>query len=153
MSAFDIVNALHAEALRTIRPIGRDPTRAEQCSALELADRAIEIALEAGFDGSAIEACRDVQKLCYEPLLRAYSWVDNHERRVYQKNSSRTPVEHKRSARLYDVDKGEHVIEALEAVHIGNMLSNRESVDPNAWSRKIRWVDEVRDQPIRTLAH
>ncbi|KAI1805152.1 hypothetical protein F4811DRAFT_516851 [Daldinia bambusicola] len=153
MSAFDIVKSLHAEALRTMRPAGRGPTRTEQCSALELADRAMEIALEARLDGSAIETCRTFQQLCYEPLLRAYSWVDNHERRMYHKNSSRTPVERKRAARLYDVDKGEHVIEALEAVHIGNVLSNRESVDPNEWSRKIRWVDEVKDQPIRTLAH
>ncbi|OTB15099.1 hypothetical protein K445DRAFT_23112 [Daldinia sp. EC12] len=153
MSAINAINTLHAEASRILRPIGRAPTRAEQGSALESADKAMDIAIEAGFDESVIETCRAFQQLCYEPLLRSYSWVDNHERQMYKKSSSRAPMERKRSARSYDVKQGEHVIKALGAVHISNALNSRESVGPSEWHRKIRWVDEVKDQPIRTLAH
>ncbi|KAI0849303.1 hypothetical protein F5Y00DRAFT_261772 [Daldinia vernicosa] len=153
MSAINTINALHAEASRIIYQLGRAPTRAERGYALELADKAMELAIEAGFDGPSIETCEAVQRLCYDALLHSYSWTDNHERRMYEKSSSRTPVKSKRSARIYNVDNGEHVVEALEAVHIGNMLSNRVSVEPDAWNRRIRWVDEVMDQPIRTLVH
>ncbi|KAI1662799.1 hypothetical protein F4813DRAFT_341977 [Daldinia decipiens] len=153
MSSIDTINALHAEASRIIHILGRAPTRAEQGLALELADKALELAVEAGFDGPTIEACETFQRLCYDSLLHSYSWTDNHERRMYKKSSSRTPVERKRSSRIYNVDKGEHVLEALEAVHIGNLLSSRTSVEPDVWNRRIRWVDEVMDQPIRTWVH
>ncbi|KAI0108203.1 hypothetical protein F4814DRAFT_455022 [Daldinia grandis] len=153
MSAINTINALHAEASRTIHLLDRAPTRTEQGHALELADKAMELAIEAGFDSPAIQACEAFQRLCYDSLLHSYSWTDSHERRMYEKSASKTPLQRKRSARIYNVDKGEHVVEALEAVHIGNLLGNRASVASDAWNRRIRWVDEVRDQPIRTWVH
>ncbi|KAI8959868.1 hypothetical protein F5Y11DRAFT_331785 [Daldinia sp. FL1419] len=152
MSIVDTINALHAEVSQTVHPLGRAATRVEYSFALEMADKAMELAIETG-DESIIKGCEAVQNYCYESLLNAYRWIDSHERRLYEKSSASPPLGRKRSVRIYSSDRGEHVAQALEAVHIGNMLKNQVAVQPDSWSRRIRWVDEVKNQPIRTLVY
>ncbi|KAI1372930.1 hypothetical protein F4677DRAFT_431275 [Hypoxylon crocopeplum] len=97
-----------------------------------------------------MERCNNFRHFCYQPLLRCYSKTEDHERHVYQKHSSRNSMRQKRNGRVYDLDKGEHLVEALRAVHIGQVLDREGSAEARAEHRKIRWVDEVGNMPIQT---
>ncbi|KAI1098908.1 hypothetical protein F4804DRAFT_323468 [Jackrogersella minutella] len=151
MSVFAKINTLHAEASQILRPVGRAPTRAEYATALELADAAMELALGADLAGPAIETCTAFQRFCYDPLLRCYSRTVDYERSVYERNASNSSRRIKRGGRLFNTDAGEHLLEAFEAVRIGRILETQERADALWENRKIRWIDEVENQPIRTF--
>ncbi|OTB09279.1 hypothetical protein M426DRAFT_7293 [Hypoxylon sp. CI-4A] len=148
VSALTKINALHIKASQLLRPQDRLPTRAEYGAAVSKADTATEIALRARLRTKVINRCEAFQRTCLKSLLKAYSKAENYDRRAYDKSSSQASENNKRHGKIINTDPGEHLIEAFEAVRIGKILDDqvKDNVD-----RKIRWVDEVKDEPIRTI--
>lgn len=60
----------------------------EYYDALTLADMALELALEAGLDGSLVRQCELLQELCQTMLQSAYAKFDAHDRVVYEKKAA-----------------------------------------------------------------
>lgn len=152
MSAQAEIKILHAKAFAKIRPKSQSPTRAEYAEALELADLALELAARAQLGRATIEACKALQRCCYGPLERTYARAENHERNVYEKHASKAAATGSgRAARVYNnTDAGEHLLEALEAVRVGKHLDDHQAGEAKRLHRRIRWLDEVANQPILT---
>ncbi|KAI1764460.1 hypothetical protein GGR53DRAFT_466305 [Hypoxylon sp. FL1150] len=153
MSAIDHVNKLVTATEKLLQPQLRAPTRAELGIALEHADAAMEAAADARLSAYMIAMCEDLQHRCHDLLRRSYSRTESYEKFVYEKaNASRSPSgpNRKRCGKVFEVDKGEHLVEALQAVQFERMLEDRESAE-EAQARRIRFVDEVKDEPIRQV--
>lgn len=142
------ITALHLEVSCIIYRQGGVPSHNQYYYALELAEEAMELAIGAQLNEVAIDECEAFQRYCYNLLKLSYAKTDDYERHVYTKSTSRASSRDRRGGRVYEVDQGEHLLEALQAVHIGALLDNPESVER---SRKIRWVDETGNKPIRSV--
>ncbi|KAI2470930.1 hypothetical protein F4781DRAFT_388838 [Annulohypoxylon bovei var. microspora] len=151
MSVLSQIASLHAEASAILRPVGRAPTRGEYACALELADRALDLAAAANLDGPAVSACEAFQRFCYAPLLRSYERIVGHERCVYDRSATRSSLKRRRVGRIFNTDPGEHLLEAFEAVRIGRLLDEQECEEAAEANRRIRWVDEVNNEAIQTV--
>lgn len=147
-SALSQINALLVKAKEIIE--APSPTRAEYADALELADAAAELAVDAKCR-EMIGECRDLQIACHCILRRSYSKTEAYEKFVYEKTASRVEPSPKRCGKVFEVDKGEHLVDALRAVHVGQLLEDRESEEMA--NRKIRFVDEVRDESIQQVRY
>ncbi|KAI2624878.1 hypothetical protein GGR54DRAFT_654602 [Hypoxylon sp. NC1633] len=146
------ITALHSKAAELLRPRGRAPTRTEYAAALEHADAAMELAQDSDLSQEVKDMCKTFQNFCYAPLERCYAKTQRHEEDVYYKNSSKTSIRQKRRGKMFSVDKGEHLLEALHAVHISRVLEKQhESMDTQALNRKVHWADEDEDVSIREV--
>ncbi|KAI1502581.1 hypothetical protein F5X99DRAFT_407866 [Biscogniauxia marginata] len=154
------ITALHTQISTLLRPLGRSPTRTEYVSALALADQALELATEdgtAGLDGSddhMVQTCLTFQAFCLDPLRRACALTDKHEREKYGRASR--AARQRRQGVLFNVDSGEHLFGAIEALNLENWLMRREesgdeeepegrwrSTGSGREKKKVRWLDEV----------
>ncbi|KAI0842621.1 hypothetical protein F5Y06DRAFT_292553 [Hypoxylon sp. FL0890] len=151
MSLLTNIQALHAKASQLLQPRGRAPTRAEYAAALELADAAMELAVDAQAGRATIEECEGFQRFCRDALQSSYSRAETYERDVYERHSSKAAARSRRGGRVFDTDPGEHLLEAFEAVRIGQLLDDQEAARAEGCNRKIRWVDEVHNGPIRSV--
>lgn len=75
-------------ALRATTTRQSPATTREYYDALTLADMALELALEAGLDGSLVRQCELLQELCQTMLQSAYAKFDAHDRVVYEKKAA-----------------------------------------------------------------
>ncbi|KAI0387197.1 hypothetical protein F5Y04DRAFT_243221 [Hypomontagnella monticulosa] len=144
------IAALHAKALAILRPTGRVPTRVEYGEALELADTAMDLAIEGGADAEVIKRCKAFQRLCYDPLIRAYSQTESFERVKYDKHTAKAIAKSRREGKIFDTDAGEHSVEAIAAAHVGKLLDEMhfDNNDNTKKSCKVRWVDEMDNRAI-----
>ncbi|KAI1416277.1 hypothetical protein F5Y13DRAFT_129727 [Hypoxylon sp. FL1857] len=150
MSVIDEIRALQAEAVQIIsHPSDKVPTRAEYAAALEKADTALELARNARLSEFEIHSCQALQGFCYDPLQRSYSKLADYERDVYKKSTSWAGGRSRRGAMPFNTDPGD-LLESFGAVRIGGRLPDEQQTTA-AESRRIRWVDEVQNQPIRTV--
>ncbi|KAI1142574.1 hypothetical protein F5Y05DRAFT_231703 [Hypoxylon sp. FL0543] len=150
MSVSANIKALQAEATQIL--CQRAPTHAEYAAALELADAALELAVNGRASRRTIESCESFQRFCYDSLHRSYSRAENYERDVYERRaSSQAAARSRRRGRVYDTDPGEHLLEAFEAVRIGKILDDQQAAAAEGLNRRIRWVDEVANMPIESV--
>ncbi|KAI1778412.1 hypothetical protein F4818DRAFT_405960 [Hypoxylon cercidicola] len=147
MATLSQINTLLLQAEQLIDSQGRAPTRTDYGMALELADAATELAVDGGCGQGATARCKNLQSRCHHLLQLSYAKTETYEKFVYDKTASRAGPKPKRCGKLFDVDKGEHLVDALRAVHIGQLLEDRES----SQDRKIRFVDEVKNEPIQRV--
>ncbi|KAI2605897.1 uncharacterized protein GGS25DRAFT_498510 [Hypoxylon fragiforme] len=166
MSTLSQITTLHLQISSLLDPRSGHPTRSSLHSALSLADAAVDLACEARVAASAVRTCESVQQTCLVLLAHAYAGMDDRERSVYAKSASTRRG--KRGGRVFGLDAGEHVVEALQALNLERLLESGEEDsesrsesssgsgsgsddDGAAISRRIRWMDEVANAPIRTV--
>ncbi|KAI1088472.1 hypothetical protein F5B19DRAFT_471116 [Rostrohypoxylon terebratum] len=140
-SAISRIHSLHAEATEILQPAGRSPTRAERAIALELADAAVDLAIGASLNQDIVTACTRFQQSCYGSLKKLYSQTAGYERFVYNKSSTKASTKARRGGRVYNTDPGEHLVEALQAVRLDEVLQNQNHEISRA-QRTIRWSDQ-----------
>ncbi|KAI1390058.1 uncharacterized protein F4822DRAFT_400740 [Hypoxylon trugodes] len=137
MSVAKQISDLHTKAPRITDSAVQQHSLTRCTKALKLCDEAMKLAVDAELDEAAIEMCAEMQE-------EAYSWV---ERFMYDNRSSKTLD--KRRGRVFDVDKGEHVVEAINAVHVGRLLDVDDAIERPEGSRKVSFADEVRNESTR----
>ncbi|XXH03740.1 hypothetical protein Hte_010146 [Hypoxylon texense] len=140
------------EAEQIINSQEPPPSRREYAEALELADTATELAIDAQCDEATMTRCKDMQGICHRLLRRSYSKTETYEKFVYDKATSRVGRSPQRGGKLFAVDRGEHVVDALRAAHVGQLLERRAS-DEDTANRRIRFVDEVGGEPIQQVRY
>ncbi|KAI6089918.1 hypothetical protein F4821DRAFT_230180 [Hypoxylon rubiginosum] len=153
MSAIDFVNTL---VTSTEQVLTQAPTRADLGVALEHADAATEVATDNRLGEDVVRRCRDLQARCHDLLRRSYCRTESYEKLVYDKAASRADLKRKRCGTVFETDPGEHMVEAIQAVQFGKMLEEEEEsreAAAEAQDRKIRFVDEVRDEPVQQVQY
>ncbi|KAI0009903.1 hypothetical protein F4779DRAFT_579783 [Xylariaceae sp. FL0662B] len=148
--------ALHWEILLIIHRPDRAPTPCEYGAALEMADAAMDIAVDAGLDAAAIAKCRGYQHLCHSYLCFAYAQNEECERIAYGRRSSsegahrpaspsselsNKPVEGQPASRKvhFPDELGRRVLANIPAgrrVHFAELVRPCCSRGPSAYSRE-----------------
>ncbi|KAI1270472.1 hypothetical protein F5Y18DRAFT_421966 [Xylariaceae sp. FL1019] len=146
------MDALQMPNLETFRSEILDilsiPSLASYIRALFLTDEATEIALaSADLDSPSVVTllgfCESYRVLCEDGIRRIADKSEQFERKVYASRSrgdrsvsSAMKAGHRRQGVIFQVDKGEHIAEALEALSLEQFMAEQDDLK----RKHVRWA-------------
>jgi hypothetical protein len=130
------------------------PTLAAYSRVLCVVEDVAELALSSPDSSSAdvvelVNKCRAYQHMCMKAVDRLAEQASLHEHKVYENTTSlkitnaSVEPQPKRQGVIFQVDKGEHVVAALEAIGLEKFLIEQEQEQEQKDTKKVHWLGEA----------